>query len=170
MQGEAHAEVVFTSTFNQTSITQLFSIPEDVKKLADTFSPMHSPIHVNACIEPHLQGSNLLYCHVFYDNISIMLRKNDQWQIFQQFPYQTPEDISYHLIHLCNQHGMGVADTPLLLSGMITRESNLYQQLYNFFLHIDFMPLPADAKVEDHLNELPTHFITPLTYLASCVS
>lgn len=161
---------IYSSSFSTESITQIFSISKDVKSLTDSICPSHTPEHTLAKLEQFLPGETVLYCHVFYDYFNIMLRKNGKWQIFQQFFYQTPEDISYYLLLICEKHGMEVASTPLLLSGMITQESNLYQQLYNFFIDISFLPLPEGVTMEPQLSELPPHFITPLTYLAKCAS
>ena len=64
---------------------------------------------------------------------------------------------------------MKPSEIKLRLYGMIVKDSNLYQQLHNYFLDIDFITIPEEINVRQEMNNLPAHFFSHLTELATCV-
>jgi Protein of unknown function (DUF3822) len=112
---------------------------------------------------------NTLECMVYHNSIKVILAKNDKLQMVQFFDYETPIDVSYHLLNVCEQFAVSPSEVKLILSGMIDVKSNLYDDIHKYFLNINFAALPADTTLTDDMKVHPTHFYHNLTALAQCV-
>ncbi len=112
---------------------------------------------------------NTIECIVYGNNIKVLLFKEGNIHIVQFFEYVTPIDVSYHLLNVCERFTISPNDVQLILSGMIEENSNLYSDIYKYFLHISFASLPADILITEDMKAMPNHFYTNLTALAQCV-
>ena len=115
-------------------------------------------------------GNPVLHAIFFQDAVKLILFSDDRLQIIQTFSYQSPADVLYHLVNVCEQYKIKTDLVKLQLSGMINEGSALYKEIYPYFLKIGFDCLPADTPVADGINELPGHLFSHLTTLATCVS
>jgi Protein of unknown function (DUF3822) len=111
-----------------------------------------------------------LKCIVYHNSIKLILCKDSQLQIVQFFDYETPIDVSYHLLNVCERFAISASNVKLILSGMIDKKSNLYDDIHKYFLHIQLSTLPVDTIVSEDMYAHPTHFYHNLTSLAECVS
>jgi hypothetical protein len=111
-----------------------------------------------------------LKCIVCHNSIKLILSKNSKLQIVQFFDYETPIDVSYHLLNVCERFAVSPSVVKLILSGMIVEKSNLYDDMHKYFLNIHFATLPAGTIVSEDMKVHPTHFYHNLTALAQCVS
>lgn len=98
-----------------------------------------------------------------------MLCKEGKLQAIQNFTYNTPEDIVFHLLNVCKAFDVEAGTARLCLSGMVDKKSNLYAAIYKYFLHIEFDNLPANFTVAEELKSVPPHFFSHLFYQAICV-
>ncbi|MDP4262125.1 MAG: DUF3822 family protein [Bacteroidota bacterium] len=103
------------------------------------------------------------------DEFSFIVIKQDKLLIAQTLSYTTPEDILYCLLKTCNQFSLSREEVQLSISGLIEKESQLFRELYLYFLNAHFREptwkLPAAGE-----NGYPAHFFTSLNDLARCAS
>ena len=111
-----------------------------------------------------------LQCMVYHNSIKLILYKNGKLQIAQFFDYETPIDVSYHLLNVCERFSVFPSEVKLILNGMIVEKSNLFDDIHKYFLNVQFATLPTDVIVSEDMKEHPTHFYHNLTALAQCVS
>jgi hypothetical protein len=111
-----------------------------------------------------------LHCIIYHNTIKVLLFNTQQICFVQQFDYNTPEDITYHLLNSCDKYEVDMKEVQLLLQGMIDVESNLYQELYKYFLNIAFSQLDNDVLLAKTVEEFPRHFFSHLMQLARCAS
>jgi Protein of unknown function (DUF3822) len=111
----------------------------------------------------------LLYCNFYPGSVTVMLRKEYQLQVIQTFNYNTPEDAAYYLLHCCRCFDVVPGDTVLTACGMIDMSSNLYRELYKYFLQIDFCELPDAFVYCDEIKTYPAHYFSHLFATAACV-
>lgn len=170
MFGEHNSMSYHSSSFMQNAIVQVSGL------LEATLSPVNNIVskkpfkNTGATLFDILEKEQILYCHLWYNQILVMLKIDGKLQLMQTFSYVQPEDISYYLLQICTAHKTKPEHMPLLLSGMITNTSNLYQQLYNFFLDIDFLKFPMNIELEEEWKEFPEHTVSHLIYLSQCAS
>ena len=156
----------------KTSATQLLNVyryREDVSRLFSSQFNITTQMHSGSLQVKNESNENSLYCIVFYDTIKIILHKEGKLQNIQQYKYNLPDDVLYHILNTCSQYGIIAADTTLKLSGMIVKDSMLFNHLYNNFHDIQLIEIDEKISGNDEISNMPLHFFTHLTDLASCV-
>ncbi|MGQ0737899.1 MAG: DUF3822 family protein [Bacteroidota bacterium] len=98
-------------------------------------------------------------------DFTLLATRSHQLLLSQTFEYSTPEDVIYFLLKTCQQFVLSQNEVKLELSGLVDRQSALYKELYQYFIHIDF----RDAAWRSN-KEHPAHFFTSLNDLSKCVS
>jgi hypothetical protein len=111
----------------------------------------------------------LLYCNFYPGSLTVLLRKNNQLQLVQNFNYATPEDAAYHLLNVCQRFEVNAIETVITASGTIDENSNLYRELYKYFSAINFCKLPEGFLYADDINELPQQYFCHFITAATCV-
>jgi len=111
------------------------------------------------------------YLKVFFypDKIVVMIFKSGKLQLVQSFLYHDVKDVVYHLLNCCHQLNMSQDEIILELSGLIERDSTLYDELQKYFLHISFEEIEDSIKMTDELKEFPRHYFSSLLKMALCV-
>ena len=101
---------------------------------------------------------------------SILVFKNGILQLTNTFYYDTPEDVLYYLLKICQQCGLSQQSTKIILSGLIEKDSAIYRELFKYFIDLHFEQLPGHIKITDDFCNYPGHYFTTITKLSQCVS
>jgi Protein of unknown function (DUF3822) len=148
----------------------VYRVSSKIYEMMNEVFPKNKFVHASSM---QLQVSKLdgdkLECIVYHNSIKLILSKNNQLQIVQFFDYETPIDVSYHLLNVCERFDVSASSVKLILSGMIDVKSNLYDDIHKYFLNISFATLSEDTTVSEGMKAHPTHFYHNLTALAQCV-
>jgi hypothetical protein len=127
--------------------------------------------HAHTLLLPFLQKQQQeLYCTIYQHSIRVILFMGGKLQLVQYFDYGTPSDVAYHLLNTCSQHQVPPSTVSLTLTGFIDKDSHLYEELYRYFLNIDFAALPGEVGLSEEVGTMPPHFFSHLISLAQCVS
>jgi hypothetical protein len=95
---------------------------------------------------------------------------NGQLQVMQNHPYQTPEDIAWHMLNVYHRFNLKQEETPLLVGGMIDQNSAMYAELLKYFINIEFDSMPEGINLPEQFQSFPPHFFSPILKLALCAS
>jgi len=166
--GENEDAVIRTDKLDKLQICNIYRLPAELDDFITSSFPQVNYIHSSSFQIQQQFSSTEMVCVVFYNAIKVMLYIDGHLYLVQQFKYNSPEDVSYHLLNICKQHDLQPTDIKLHISGMIVQDSILFQHLYNYFLHIDFVSMSDQIKMKDDNNDLPAHFFSHLTELATC--
>ena len=160
----------FMEEIKGADIKNVFRIPGKVHQIINTFFPSHTFLH-STSVQVETAGSDgdAMKCIVYHNSIKLLMFKQSKLQIVQYFEYEGPTDVCYHMLNICERFGVSPSVVQVLLSGMIEESSNLYREIYNYFMNVSFVSLPADTILSDKLNEHPHQFYAHLTALAACV-
>lgn len=108
---------------------------------------------------------------VFYPNeLLVKVIKQNKLQLIQTYTYQTPEDAAYYLLAIYAQYEFFPEEAPLHISGMIVRESAIYDELLKYFRTIETCDMPASLTLAAGFEDYPSHFFSPILKLAVCAS
>ncbi|MBS1511985.1 MAG: DUF3822 family protein [Bacteroidetes bacterium] len=152
------------------SLQNIYSIPAAVKNVFAHHFPFCIQGHINAClVNIEKEQRDLLYTIFSPGRLTVVLRNENRLQVIQQFMYSTPVDAVYHLLNTCQSYQVNTAEIPLVLSGMIDANSNLYNEVYKYFLNISFASLPGNFSYADTIKEQPVHYFSHLFATALCV-
>ncbi len=167
--GDAARTALLYDAIPAHNLYSVYRVPIALKNVFNHWFPFSIQNHQAAVLINVEKGNrNLLYCHFYPGLVTVLLRKNGQLQLVQNFEFVTPEDAVYHLLNVC--HSFEAApQTNLMLSGMIDTNSNLYTELYKYFLNIEFAPLPGNFNYADAILEQPAHYFSHLFSTALCV-
>ncbi len=116
------------------------------------------------------QKGNSLYCTVYQNSIKVFIFKDNLVQLVQFFEYTTPADVAYQLLNICQQHQMNTQELTLMLSGFIDKKSNLFDELFRYFLNIELMEQDEAITTAQAVSQYPAHFFSHLILLVKCVS
>lgn len=148
----------------------IYRVNQDLEQILLSQYPAAKTHHAIAQQIPQLKGrKDLLYVVVYQHTLKAFLFKDDALQLVQFFEYNSPADVAYHLLNVCEQHQCSTQEMPLLLSGFVDKKSNLFDELYRYFLSID-MDEPVDhIVVSENISQYPAHFFSHLIMLVKCV-
>lgn len=168
INGEDFSAIEISELVKTKSIQNIYRVPAHHKTSIDNSFKNYSSVHSTSLqIKNEVEG-DLISCIVYQEMIKVLFYKKSQLQLVQQYKYTGPNDVAYHLLNICKQFELNPSSTPLRLSGMIVKDSQMYQSLYNCFLDIEFSTPSNQVQIADQLNHLPNHFFSHLTELVSC--
>ena len=148
----------------------VYSINADIEnKVTKHFSNSIQTHQSSLLIDIEPNERDLLYCHFYSDSMTIVLRKQGQLQVIQNFDFNTPVDVVYQILNVCRSFEVEAAAIVLTVSGMIDADSNLFTELYKYFASIKFYTLPSNHNYGAEIKEQPAHYFSHLFALASCV-
>ncbi len=168
--GENASTYCFKDTTKANDIKLVYRVQNKLYDEVNILFPKSTFMHATtAQINNVPPTKTVLKCIVYNNSIKLLYFKEGNVQIVQFFNYAVPADVSYHLLNVCEQFGVDVNTIQLELSGLIEEKSNLYQDIYKYFLNISFAELDKKITITEELNSLPQHYYSPLVELAQCV-
>lgn len=93
-----------------------------------------------------------------------VLLRNNRLQFAKQFYYETPADILYYFLKMCEDQLITPHEVRVELTGLVDQDSALYRELGQYFAQLEFRN--ANWKTED--SSFPSHYFTQLNDLAQC--
>ena len=169
MFGENNATLCFHEKVNENAIHNVYRVPKTIYEVMNTSIAKNHFSHSSTSQVNNNGTGDEARCIVYHNNIKIILFKAGHLQIVRYAEYISPADVCYHLLNACQQFDVKPAEVRLVLSGMVDENSNLYNELYRYFLDINFLKLPEGITVDAKLSEQPHHFYSHLASLAQCV-
>jgi hypothetical protein len=103
------------------------------------------------------------------DQFLVAVFKGTNIQLMQSYSYQTPDDVSYYLLAICNRFNISQEKVTLIVSGLLDEQSRLYQELLKYFLQVQWDRLPDSVKLDASFAAFPDHYFSPLLKMALCV-
>lgn len=110
-----------------------------------------------------------LKCIFYPEKFIVAFFNVRQLQLLQTYHYETPEDVSYHLLKICRQFNISQENLRVNVSGLIEKESVLYTELVKYFFELEFDQIPALLETKGLLQHLPDHYFSPILKMAVCV-
>ena len=105
--------------------------------------------------------------HFSTTHFRVLVKKEGQVVLAQTYGYKAPLDVVYFLLKICYEFGLDQSEVLVIVSGLVERDSALYDELHYYFLNLQLAPAPSYALPQsDH----PSYYFTSLYNLAACVS
>jgi hypothetical protein len=170
VHGDINDDYIRTDFVYKQNLHVLYVVP---KLLDSVFSYLFSAdniTHQYSLLPDLLPFKNdHLYC-IFYNNcFTVQLIKDGRLQAIQSFAFKVPEDIAYYLLQLCESYAVSTDKVLLQIAGMIDSSSKIYEELYKYFLQIQFETLPKEFVYPNKMKQMPSHYFSHLFSMALCV-
>jgi Protein of unknown function (DUF3822) len=171
MYGSTIGSSVISETVNEWQLYNVYAVPGDVHEWVSRIFPAYKYRH-NYTLSVRMMPadpSDHMLIDFTTDEFSLIIVKENKLLIAQTLSYTTPEDILYYLLKACNEFSLSRGEIQLYVSGLIEKESQLFRELYQYFLYTEFRE-PAWNVPPTEGNGYPAHFFTSLNDLARCAS
>jgi hypothetical protein len=171
MFGISGQDAVVTEPVPGWQLHNLYAVPKEVYDWAYQNFPKSNYWHVYSIgiknsVVTDFEGS--LAADFRADDFSLIVTRGTRVLLTQTFPYSTPADVIYYLLDTCRHFSFQQETVRLSLAGLITQDSALYNELYQYFLHIRFREAEWRMISSSGENNYPPHFFTSLNDLAKC--
>lgn len=168
--GDARKTALHHDFLYRHNLHNIFRIPQHTNNLFGESLPAVPQSHQYSLLVNRIEnGRDTLFVLFYTGSFTLMLCREGKLQVIQQFCFQTPEDIVFHLLNVCKSFDVLPDTLQLCLSGMVDKKSNLYAAIYKYFLHISFDEIPSGYTVAEELKTWPPHFFSNLFFQAVCV-
>ncbi len=173
--GDLSPDLVMDEKIPWFEFHNVYRVPAKIQSLMQDIFPTARCWHFYSlqlkCYKMFTSKEEPAYMKAFFypDKMVLMVFKSGQLQLIQHFNYQDAKDVLYHLINCCHQMGMSREELVLEISGMIEKQSALYEDLELYFLNIRFDSMEDSIKITDELMQFPNHFFSSLLKMTICV-
>jgi hypothetical protein len=165
-----------SSSFNSEAVNKwqlynVYAVPKDVHDSIIRKFPNAKYSHYYT-LESKVMPAGFADClliDIHMDEFSVIAIKENKLLIAQMYSYSTPADVLYYLLKICEQFSLSQERVQLAISGLIEKESQLFNELYQYFLLVEFR-VPAWKVPATEGYGYPAHFFTSLNDLARCAS
>jgi hypothetical protein len=164
----SEGELTSISNIEGWQLKNCFVVDEEIREAVQHLYPMADIIHQYdifiRCLGPGLEEGELIV-DFRPDEFVVVARQQSNLLFARHFEYQTPADVLYYLLKIAGEFRLSPATLSLKISGLIDKDSALYKELYQYFLHIILRE--ADwGSVENY----PAHYFTSFNDILKCVS
>ncbi len=162
------ASVMLTDQVTGRKLQNAFYVPAKIHEWMSTHFRRATFFHEYSIVPAmrETEGKNYLLADFQHEDFVLSVIKDNQLVLAQAYYYSTPEDVLYHLLKVCGEFALSQQEVQLQISGLVDKQSALYKELYQYFIHISFRE--PTWKAPSH--EYPSHFFTSLNDLALCAS
>lgn len=112
---------------------------------------------------------SLLQCIFYPEKFVVAFLKGKKLQLMQTYQYETPEDVSYYLLKICQQLDASQEDVKMIVGGLIEQESALFTELLKYFKDIEWDRIPESVQTKGLLQNFPEHYFSSILKMAACV-
>jgi hypothetical protein len=169
IQGDPSNSYICADEVKEKELFTVYALPKNTHSwISGKFPSGKYWHHHSLAIKRIGAGSPSGSIHVDFcpTDFTVLAEKNGKLLLAETFPYNTPDDVLFYLLKLCHQLSLSQQETRISLTGLIDRQSALYKELHQYFLHISFREAIWQMPREDY----PPHFFTSFNDLARCAS
>jgi Protein of unknown function (DUF3822) len=169
MFGNKMASINLHETLDAQKIENVYAVPSEIKMAMESIFPTAKAMHSLSKVIQNTNGTKL-FATVYDKEIRLVLFKENIFMLAAYFDYTTPEDVCFHMLNVCERFAVSPAEVEVVLNGMIDTNSNLYKEMYKFFMQLSIENLPDKVQLAEGFDEIAAHYFSPLVKLAKCVS
>jgi hypothetical protein len=159
---------LYFDTINEHNLVLIHTLPKDLMRELEQVN-LTQITHNFTCLlhsSNELNAENGIAVQFTGKEFRVAAKKEGQLKLAQTYFYSTPHDVLYYLLAICQQYGLSQTDTPVVLSGMVSHDSAIFNELYQYFSELKFWS-PSNKRTLH--SEYPAHFFSTLYNLAACV-
>ncbi len=154
----------------------LFAMPSQIADaLIKKFSTINFEHHAYPLIEESLAFTkmHLLFSYFFIqfdgDTMDIVVTSKGKLLFHNSFRNLSPQNVLFYIFYILKQYNIDKKQFQLMLSGHITKSSEVYKILDKYFQQVKFQFLKKEFVYSYTFNKIPGHTFVNLLNLYSCV-
>lgn len=104
---------------------------------------------------------------IFYaQKLVVDLQKDGKHQLVTSYFYNTPQDVSYILLNICQQ--FEIKKIHLVISGLVEENSALYKEIFKYFDDIELTGFREEYQYSEGIKTFPSHYFSYIFAIDSC--
>jgi hypothetical protein len=160
-------ETILTDVISDQSMYNCYRVPSAVVEVIQNQFPNASYTHQYLLLLKKSALENDELTLIFYtQKVIVCLKKDGKYQLVNSFNFETPEDVSYYLLNICQQ--FQVNEPRLIIHGLIEENSPLFKNIYKYFNNIELASLPAENIYSEEILKFPSHYFSYIFAIDSC--
>ena len=167
--GDLHTMKPNTDLLSRYGLHNIYRVPEEMFTPLTSLFVLSRQVHQFTLLPEIVVKADILFGIVYPNQMVIALKKAGKLQLVKNISYRTPEDAAFYLLSACVSFEMDIQKVTLVLSGMIDVGSNLYKEIYKYFLVTEFADLPDGYTFSEEIKDHPAHYFSHLFAQAACV-
>ncbi len=100
--------------------------------------------------------------------VFILYYEKKEFMYLNMFRFVNKDDFLYYVLLIAEEFGIDRTTAMLTLSGEIIPDAQLYDELWKFFSHINFLPANEHIQLPEALQQKPMHMFNTLLSLDVC--
>lgn len=172
--GNITTDQVFVDDLLNMEAKNIYAFDQEVYFLVKGLLPNAKFIHNATSVlsgflnQQTAESAKKVYVNVKGDHLQIALFDNKEVIFYNSFDFHNEQDFLYHVMLVFNQFGLSPGDNPVILSGQITKDSQIYRMLFRYINIIEFSNTPTGIQFGNKYQGTPTHFFFDLFSLGLC--
>lgn len=172
--GNLNQGVVCSDPVHLLDMHTVYRIPQAVYNLFQQKFPTGRQQHYYSTLlrqfRDHSPHSGVQAQVIFFPGKVVIAVSQDAFPLLlQSFQFQTPEDISWLLLHICNKIHIDPIGVTVRLSGLVDIQSASFEEVQKYFAHVELDTIDTDRWQNEALSGYPPHYFAPFLKPALCV-
>lgn len=153
-----------------------YVIPQELERCFNKHFPNHcckhhSTVFIESLLQQFkLQENSTIYISVQNKHFEILVLEGRKLKFFNSYRYHTAEDLIYYLLFACEQLDLNPDQIPLVVTGEIEEESEVYKLIYKYIRKISFVNRNPNYQYSFVFDSVPKHYYYKLLNLHLCAS
>ena len=155
------------------SACQVYAIPGEGAAWCRKQFPTGEEIHATTAflngarsVAGKQKAGRQLFIHTCLGEVRLFVLDEQHLYFSNAYPFQTAKDFLYYVLAVVDECELDQETTPIVLSGKLIEDSEIYRLLYRYFRRLSFASCPSPLSFGPQLSALPQHLFADLYYLA----
>lgn len=116
----------------------------------------------------NLSDDNQVFVNVLEDRFELVYFKKNKLHFYNSYKYKTKEDFIYFVLAAFEQLSINPEEAKLVLLGIINKDGQLYDIIFQYIRHIQFIKQNDNFNYSHVLNEVMPHYYYVLFNVLQC--
>jgi len=170
-------ENVLSDSLNQMEILNIYPVSSELLNTIRQVFPSAGICHITTVLIESIwiNYKNLITDHMMFlylreEDFNILIYNSKQLVYSNAFHMRAPEDLIYFVIFVMEQLGLNPEKVPVILMGLIDKDSHCYELLYRYIRNLDFATRFNANAYSYIFDDIREHSFYPLLNFPSCGS
>ncbi len=172
--GDLHASMPLFDQIESLNMRNIYAVPDYLHDLLVSQFPKALFEHIHTGLLKKnliLERKDSRMEIIFYPELIIVsLWGSGSLQFVQCFSYETPEDVTYHVVNISEQWELSRDQIRVIVSGLVEIDAALYAAVDKYFQFVETDERPEAFNYDPAFERYPAHFFSPIFSLGLCVS
>ncbi len=166
---------IYIDKLKAAEAVNVFSVEDQIISLIkEKFSQIKIHHRSSGLIESLLfqyrsESSKIAIVNIGQKQFELVVTQGKDLVYYNSFNYQTPEDVIYHILFVCEQMDMNPTSFSLMLTGEINRHASIYELITRYIKNVKFSERNPAFDYSFSLKEIPSHSSYSLFAQGLCV-